>query len=164
MQLFLAHFVAICPASHYSITRVIQGAERDELLLDFFSSPLGTDFLSLVSNVTVRICLIFSWKHRFLWALQGKLQSLLMFKMCLIPPQSHDWLQYAVRYLQHVFFFGKDLLQENSHDKWKLAEFITLVHLKFPFLCPSVWRQICFAVAGKDSEWHKQGFLLSTQL
>lgn len=53
MQLFFAHFVAIFPASHYSITRVIQGAERDELLLDFFSSPLGTDFLSLVSNVTV---------------------------------------------------------------------------------------------------------------
>jgi len=58
-ELSLAHFVGICHASHNCITGVIQGVQRDELLLDFFSSPLGTGFLSAVSNVTVFLSLFF---------------------------------------------------------------------------------------------------------
>lgn len=160
----LAHFVAICLASHNCITGVILGVQRDELLLDFFSSPLGTGSLSSVSNVTVFLSIFFSWKYTFLWALQGKLQSLLMFKTCLLASQSHDWVQYIVWYLQYVIVVGKDPVQENSKDKGKLVEFITLLHQKFLFLCPSVRRQIYFTVAGEDSEWHKHVFLLSMQV
>lgn len=73
------------------------------------------------------VCLFFSWNYTFLWALYGKLLSLLMFKTCLIASPSRNWVQYVIHYLQCVFFFGNDTLQESSNGKGKLMEFIILL-------------------------------------
>lgn len=122
-----APFAAMCQSSKLHC-RAHSGSSGRWMLLDFFCSPLGKGSLSSVANGTVSgSVFFFSWNYTFLWALYGKLLSLLMFKTCLIASPSRNWVQYVIHYLQCVFFFGNDTLQESSNGKGKLMEFIILL-------------------------------------